>query len=115
MGESPQTSRMASGRLDVDCSPAALRARRESLGVSQETLARAIGVSVNTLVRWERGTQRIGDPCRVLRALRRLERRTPIESGASPTRLHDTRSDRVATPDRGALVAASAELFGRER
>ena len=38
---------------------ATLKAKRQSLGLSQESLAHELGVSVMTISRWERGVHRI--------------------------------------------------------
>jgi non-specific serine/threonine protein kinase len=54
---------------------AELREWRHTLGLTQSTLARTLGVAPNTVARWERGELRIGDPRRVRRTLRTLERR----------------------------------------
>src|SRR3972149_2659119 len=54
--------------------PAELRARRQSLNLTQRALAQALDVSRNTVARWERGELTIGNPAMLLLALERLER-----------------------------------------
>jgi transcriptional regulator with XRE-family HTH domain len=39
-----------------------LRAKRHLLGMSQAALATALGVTANTVARWERGTMKIARP-----------------------------------------------------
>lgn len=50
----------------------ALRVRRRELGLTQVGLARKIGVTANTVARWERGELRIGKPELVSLALDRI-------------------------------------------
>ncbi|HET7768115.1 MAG TPA: helix-turn-helix domain-containing protein, partial [Chloroflexota bacterium] len=50
-----------------------LRARRLALGLSQAALGSLLGVSANTVARWERGALRIGSADLVRLALERLE------------------------------------------
>ena len=45
--------------------PAELRQRRKHLGLSQSSLADALGVARNTVARWERGELAIGSPAMV--------------------------------------------------
>ena len=52
-----------------------LRETRARLGLSQDGLARALGVSPNTVSRWERGALAIGCPTMLALALEALERR----------------------------------------
>ena len=54
--------------------PAELRRRRRALSLSQAQLAERLGVSPNTVARWERSELRVGRPQQVARALARLER-----------------------------------------
>ena len=51
-----------------------LRVRRQALGLSQIALARQLGVTENTVARWERGDMAIGSPWLVRLALDELER-----------------------------------------
>src|SRR5262245_11701841 len=53
--------------------PAELRTRRRSLGLTQEALGRALGVTANTVARWERGALPIGNATVVRLALERLD------------------------------------------
>ena len=66
--------------------PHSLRARRLALGLSQAALGTLLGVSANTVARWERGALRIGSADLVRLALERLEgapgQRTPSASPA---------------------------------
>src|SRR3982750_2113235 len=118
-----QPAAQASGERAVSpraavLSPAELRVRRRALSFSQEVLARRIGVAANTVARWERGEQRIGNPERVRAALVRLEREV--------RRRAKTRPQRVATPlhvvggpnaarTRHNLPAPITGFVGRER
>jgi non-specific serine/threonine protein kinase len=54
--------------------PDELRDRRKALGLSQSGLGRALGISPNTVARWERGEQRLGNPALVRLALDGLAR-----------------------------------------
>lgn len=57
-------------------SPAALRARRERLGLSRSDFSRLVGVSDSTIYNWESGSTRPGDEhLAVLVSLRRLGKR----------------------------------------
>jgi transcriptional regulator with XRE-family HTH domain len=49
-----------------------LRTQRKALGLSQRKLAEALGVSTNTVARWERGELRIAQPKMLALALARL-------------------------------------------
>jgi len=55
--------------------PDELRARRRALGFTQAELADCLGVSANTVARWERGELRIRHPHAIARTLQRLEHR----------------------------------------
>ncbi|MGH9075654.1 MAG: ATP-binding protein, partial [Acidimicrobiales bacterium] len=57
--------------------PAQLRERRQVLGLSQEGLARVLGVAGNTVARWERGDRPIGSVGMVRLALERLADQRP--------------------------------------
>ena len=52
--------------------PGQLRARRRALGLSQAGLATALGVTANTLARWERGEVPMSKPALVRMGLERL-------------------------------------------
>jgi predicted ATPase len=56
---------------------ASLRHRTKRPGLSQSGLAEALGVTPNTVARWERGVQRIANPERVSAAIRQLEQVQP--------------------------------------
>jgi transcriptional regulator with XRE-family HTH domain len=65
-------------------SPQELLARRKALGMSQARLAIRLGVSVNTVARWERRELGIAHPEMVrlaLEAMEREQRETAIEAG----------------------------------
>lgn len=54
-----------------------LKTQRLALGLSQRKLAEALGVSANTVARWERGELTIGQPEMLALALAQLsEQRT---------------------------------------
>src|SRR4051812_5541841 len=54
---------------------ATLGTRRKALGLTQAALADVLGVSANTVARWERGDMRIRNPELVHIALERLQAR----------------------------------------
>ncbi len=56
---------------------AALRRRRDALGLSQGALARVLGVEANTIAVWERGDRPIGNPVMLGLALATIERGRP--------------------------------------
>ncbi|MBV9171321.1 MAG: helix-turn-helix domain-containing protein, partial [Chloroflexi bacterium] len=64
--------------------PPDLRQRREALKLTQAELAAALGVTPNTVARWERGEQRQGQPERIERVLAELETqgRRPVSRAA---------------------------------
>jgi transcriptional regulator with XRE-family HTH domain len=51
-----------------------LRQRRESLGLTQGELAKLLGVSLNTVSRWELGSMKIRSPGAIALALSHLEK-----------------------------------------
>jgi non-specific serine/threonine protein kinase len=57
----------------VSISATALRERRRELGMSQSQLGAVLGISANTIARWEREEQAIGSPLLLSLALERLE------------------------------------------
>src|ERR1700730_11399984 len=59
-------------RFDDTHAPLQLREQRNALGLTQARLAAAVGVTPNTVARWERSEQPIGHPERVRRALDQL-------------------------------------------
>ena len=58
-------------------SPAEFLEARRALGLSQAALARALGVTIRTIGRWEHGARRIPGPAVLL--LRRLLESIPSE------------------------------------
>jgi transcriptional regulator with XRE-family HTH domain len=56
--------------------PADLKAARDALGLSQNALARRLGLSQSTVLRWEAGT-RIEHPTLLRLALERLRDQPP--------------------------------------
>ncbi len=50
-----------------------LKSRRRSLGISQDELAKRLGVATNTVARWERGELRIEHPLMLQWALQGIE------------------------------------------
>jgi non-specific serine/threonine protein kinase len=94
-------------------SAADLKIRRQALGLTQRQLADALGVSANTLARWERGDKEIGQARLVKFAIERLEQ---LLSGSSPSHMDGC----VAVPavpnklvGRDAELARVCELLGR--
>ena len=69
-----QTNGATNGLTDAEpeLTPARLRARRRALGLSQRALAQMLGVSANTLARWEQGQRGVGNPSMLRLALERL-------------------------------------------
>jgi predicted ATPase/DNA-binding CsgD family transcriptional regulator len=63
--------------------PDGLRAQRLKLGLTQARLARTLGVTANTLARWERGVAPIGNPEVVGLALQRLASSRRTQTGGS--------------------------------
>lgn len=58
-----------------------LASRRRSLGLSQDELAKRLGVTTSTLARWERGELTIGHPDMLRWALRAIEDDLAQETG----------------------------------
>jgi CheY-like chemotaxis protein/DNA-binding XRE family transcriptional regulator len=86
----------------------AIREIRQKLGVSQEDLARAIGVSFATVNRWENGRARPSRPAQ--RLLEDFLRRTGLEFPASPvsaSKETDSRRLRVLIVDDDEMVVDS--------
>ncbi len=52
-----------------------LKAEREATGLTQQALADALGVTANTIARWERGDLTIAHPGVLKLALKELRRR----------------------------------------
>lgn len=61
-----------------------LRTWRRERGLLQRELASMLGVSVNTLARWERGALRIRHPESIQLALQALNHRTPSPPPKGP-------------------------------
>ncbi|MBV9595947.1 MAG: tetratricopeptide repeat protein [Chloroflexi bacterium] len=89
------------GATSAELTPAALRARRGRLGLSQRELAKLLGVTATTIARWERGEQVIGAPKLVRLALDHLAE-GPLLERAAPTARRDN------------LPAETSTLVGRE-
>jgi predicted ATPase/DNA-binding CsgD family transcriptional regulator/DNA-binding XRE family transcriptional regulator len=95
-------------RPEDSLTPAALRARRGKLGLTQAGLAAELGVVANTVARWERGEKRIGYPEWVIRVLEQLE------AAAPRGQLSDGRAQPSAPGSSPALQSASPILPARE-
>jgi non-specific serine/threonine protein kinase len=65
--------RTAGRAVDEPLAPGELRARRQSLGLTQGELARALSVASNTVARWERGESRAQHAERLRQVLDGLE------------------------------------------
>lgn len=87
--------------------PTELRERRQALGFSQERLAHALGVSANTVARWERGEQRVANPTLIRLGLDQLASQT--DSRLSSDEGRRTRRARRAPQ----LPATTARFIGR--
>ena len=87
-------------------SGADLRRRRLSLGLTQAALAARLGISANSLARWERGEQRIGTPGLLDLALRQLEHQAHTDLPAGST-------DHIVP--RGNLPPSLGDFIGREK
>lgn len=88
-----------------DLSATQLRQWRKRLSLSQASLAEILGVSSNTVARWERGERRIRNPVLVRQALERLDH--PPSASSRARRLK--RPDRV----RHNLPAPLTSFVGR--
>jgi transcriptional regulator with XRE-family HTH domain len=86
--------------------PAELRARRQTLGLTQARLAALLGVTSTTVARWERMEQRIGHPERVSAALARLDLSAPQNGVAAAASLERPRHN---------LPAQLSSFVGREQ
>jgi predicted ATPase len=91
-------------QVEDSLSPAQLRTRRKALGLSQQALARAVGVTTNTIARWERGERRIAHAQLLHIGLERLEG-SKAATPAAPTRSLAARR----------LPLVPNRLIGRER
>jgi non-specific serine/threonine protein kinase len=97
-----------------------LRSRRRGLGLTQAALAQTLGVSANTVARWERGELRISNPERVRAVFGRLEREagSPSEFKSSfappPPQPHIIRMRRVEI-GKANLPVQLTSFIGRER
>jgi predicted ATPase/DNA-binding CsgD family transcriptional regulator/DNA-binding transcriptional regulator YiaG len=100
--------------------PAELRARRHLLRLTQAELGNLLGVTANTLARWERGEKAIGHPERVCLALERLEglehrgRFLPIRIGPNEKR-HNLPSELSSFVGREQDTADLVRLIGTTR
>src|SRR5918912_776188 len=74
----------------VGVSPFELRVRRRALGMTQAELSVALGVSANTIARWERGELPIGSPLLLRLALERLAAAAPPAREEKSWRGHRT-------------------------
>src|SRR5690349_3425755 len=112
-GARPRGGR-ASGRLDAlegEFEPSELRARRDALGLSQVSLAVALGVSANTVARWERGQQTMANPRLVRLALERVE----LGAHTTPRRQIRAAEQRYRRPAQHNLPSAVTSFIGRRQ
>ena len=84
--------------------PDELRAIRQALALSQEGLARSMGVAMNTIARWERGERAV--PPTADKALRFLA----IEADADYQRWRDTQDAPLADAAIAADTTPDAEV-----
>lgn len=112
-------------RGELDLTSIGLRARRVRLGLTQAALAGRLGVSRNTVARWERGDLPVGHPDLLQLALDDIEqipRHRDVASEAISTSSADVGrwSRLVPLPDARALAptrlpARPGRLIGRQR
>ena len=69
----PAVYRAYSRRVPRPLTPDALKRRRKSLGLTQTALAKHLGVSSNTVARWERGEMAMTLPAGIAAVLTLLE------------------------------------------
>jgi len=103
---------------DAESVAARLRVLRGSLGLSQEQLARRLGVSFATVNRWESGRTQLSP--RAMAALAQLETQRATGGGADADRADadDAGTDHPAAVGRGQanqLPVARSSFVGRER
>jgi transcriptional regulator with XRE-family HTH domain len=87
--------------------PDVLRACRRALGLTQAELADRLGVSANTVARWERGEQRVRHPQTIARILQRLENRRLAVSSHAPLDARLKRSGNQSRRSSGQALAAA--------
>jgi len=92
----------------AESAAARLRSLRASLGISQEQLARRLGVSFATVNRWESGRTRLS--ARAVGAIGELEAELALTGGQSAAG-----PGRPAAAPRGLLPLAQTSFVGRER
>jgi DNA-binding CsgD family transcriptional regulator/transcriptional regulator with XRE-family HTH domain len=95
--------------------PSELRDRRRDLGLTQVALARALGVSANTVARWERGELRIAQPQLVGLALAGLQARAPGDEIAEAMRLAEAAERAMFSPAQDAWLQRIAEATPKLR
>jgi len=91
--------------------PHELRERRRALRLTQAELGERLGVSTNTVARWERGELRVRHPRQVTRTLERLERTSSSNMTHSASARFDKHHDLAAEhPDTSILRRARHNL-----
>jgi predicted ATPase/DNA-binding CsgD family transcriptional regulator len=93
-----------------------LRNRRMALGLTQAALAEMLGVSPNTVARWERGALRVGNPRRVADRLAGLEHSAPPDhTGQARARRHNLPVETSSFVGRETEIGALGSVFDRTR
>ena len=95
---------------------AALRAHRQKLELSQAGLALRLGVTANTVARWERGEQRVGNPERLQLLLAQIGESEMGAEESAPEPARATSDSKVvcrALLQRGNLPVAVSRFVGR--
>lgn len=92
-----------------------LRARRERLGLTQTQLAQALGLTQNTVSRWEIGKTAIQHPEILSLALEALESRMEIKPNPIDLSVLAERVHAMATPEDAAEVDRWIESVREQR
>ena len=115
MTGSRQTTRGRNGRTGASVLAAEeIRSRRLELGLTQAELAQRLGVTANTVARWERGNLRPAHPAQVARRLARIGR-TNGTSQPTSARQHRSASRTAENSRRHNFPAELTSFIGRQQ